>query len=269
MSSTTLSASWPLIWNFAQRDLRARYKRSALGWAWSMINPLSVVLIYGFVFSVVFKVEPDPTRSGNGEYFSLYLFAGLIVWNHITSLLNGAMAWLAGVSELRKKIFFPTEAALLGGAIAVSTQTLLEVTVLVLILIVFSNLSWTILLLPFIILLAGMFGLGLGFVAAILNARYRDVSYLIGIALNLGFYATPIVYTMSYLEGKAQWGIAASTFVGANPVARYVIAAHDVGYVGVAPSAVDWLVMTILGVVPFFAGLTYFRRRSMAISEEL
>ncbi len=234
-----------------------------------MINPLSVVLIYGFVFSVVFTVEPPTTRSGNGQFFSLYLFAGLIVWNLVTGMLNGSMGWLASVSDLRKKIFFPTETALLGGAIAAATQTMLEVGVLVVILLLLSNLSWTILLLPFVIVLAGMFGLGIGFVAAILNARYRDISYLVGIALSLGFYATPIVYTLEYLDGKERWGLAARSMVEANPVSRFVIAAHDVGYVGVAPSATDWAIMVALGVVPFAGGLTYFRRRSMAISEEL
>ncbi len=269
LNTSSLSSSWPLIWNFAQRDLRARYKRSALGWAWSMINPLSVVLIYGFVFSVVFRVQPPLTQSGHGQFFSLYLFSGLILWNHFTSLLNGSMAWLASVSDLRKKIYFPTETALLGGAIAIMAQTFLEVAVLVIILVVFSNLSWTIVLLPFVILLAGLFALGLGFVAAILNARYRDISYLVGIILNLGFYATPIIFTKEYLVGKEKWGIEAMTFIEVNPVARYVNAAHDVGYIGVAPSAVDWLIMIVLGVVPFLLGLSYFQSRSMAISEEL
>lgn len=269
MSFSTISSSWPLIWNFAQRDLKARYKRSVLGWAWSMINPLSVVLIYGFVFSVIFTVEPPTTKSGNGQSFSLYLFAGLILWNHITGLLNGSMGWLSGVSDLRKKIFFPTETAILGGAIAVTTQTLLEVGVLVIVLLLLSNLAWTVLLLPFIILLAGLFALGVGFVAAILNAQYRDVGYLIGIVLNLGFYATPIVYTLEYLDGAEIWGIEARPIVEAMPVARFVIAAHNVGYVGVAPSAVDWLIMIALGVIPFGLGLAYFRSRSMAISEEL
>ncbi|MEZ5342998.1 MAG: ABC transporter permease [Acidimicrobiales bacterium] len=221
------------------------------------------------MFSVVFTVTPPSTQSGNGRYFSLYLFVGLVVWNHVTGLLNGCMGWLASVSDLRKKIFFPTETALLGGAIAVTAQTLLEVGVLVVILILLSNLSWTIVLLPIVIFLAGLFGLGIGFVVSILNAQYRDVSYLVGIALNLGFYATPIVFTVEYLEGKEKWGIAASTFVDINPFARFVVAAHDVGYVGVAPSAADWLVMTLLGLVPFAVGLIYFRSRSMAISEEL
>lgn len=269
MSNSRILGSWPLIWNFAKRDLRARYKRSALGWAWSMINPLSVVITYSFVFSVVFQVEPPQTRSGNGVYFSLYLFSGLVLWNHITGLLNGAMGWLAGVSELRKKIYFPTETALLGGAIAVSTQTLLEVGVLVAILAIFSNLSWAIFYLPFIVLLAGMFALGIGFVAAILNSQYRDISYLVGIVLNLGFYATPIIYTEAFLEGKSKWGIQATSFVDLNPIARFVTAAHQAGYVGVGPSGFDWLVMIGLGVIPFTLGLAYFRRRSMAISEEL
>lgn len=269
MKTFVLAESWPLVWNFAQRDLRARYKRNLLGWGWSMINPLSVVLIYGLVFSVIFRVPPPPTRSGNGAYFSVYLFVGLIVWNHFTGMVNGSMGWLAGVSELRKKIYFPTETALFGGMIATTTQTMLEVAVLLSIQVLVSNFSWTIFLFPVIILLAGMFGLGIGFFVSIANTRYRDVAHLVGIVLNLGFYATPIVYTADYLEGKGKWGITGEMLINLNPVAHFVMSGHDVAYVGVLPEAQEWLIMLLLAVVPFVTGLVYFRRNSMSISEEL
>ena len=152
--SPSVRKSATLVYHFAERESKARYKRSLLGWFWSFLNPLTTVLVYSFVFGVVYDASPPLTDNGRAENFGLYLFTGLIVWSLFTGVVNGAMGWLSSVSDLRKKIYFPTETALLGGAAANAIQTGLEAGVLIAIMAVLLNLSWTVVFLPVALVLA-------------------------------------------------------------------------------------------------------------------
>lgn len=267
--------------------MRARYKRSLLGWLWSLINPVSTVLIYALVFGVFLRAQPPDLGNGNQGVFAVFLFTGLVVWTLFAGVVNGSMDSLAGVMDLRKKVFFPTETAILGGAIATAVQTGFEVVVLYLLLIALLNVSWTFLLLPFILVGVASFGLGIGLVISILNAKYRDVRYLTGIALSLMFFLAPIVYPASILElntegftapqvvsavlsgGLDTYGLPAQEIVAWNPISVFVQSAHDVVYFLRVPSLARIAVMVVCSVASPVLGLRFFRRRSMAISEEL
>lgn len=261
----------PLVINFAQREMAARYKRSLLGWLWSLLNPASTVLIYSLVFGVFLRTQPPETANGDAEIFAVYLFTGLVVWNLFNGVINGSMDWLTGVMDLRKKAYFPTETAILGGAIATIVQTIFEIAVLLAIMLALTNIGWTFLLLPFILLGAASFGLGIGLVVAILNARYRDVRYLIGIVLSLQFFLVPIVYPIGLLDNPDvdTYGLPAREIVRWNPVSVFVQAAHDVVYFLEVPSLGRIAIMVAAATISPAIGLTYFRRRSMEISEEL
>lgn len=261
----------PLVINFAQREMRARYKRSLLGWLWSLLNPVSTVLIYSLVFGVFLRTKPPATSNGDAEIFAVYLFTGLVVWNLFAGVINGSMDWLTGVMDLRKKAYFPTETAILGGAIAAIVQTVFEIVVLLVIMLALTNINWTFLLLPFILLGVASFALGIGCFVAILNARYRDVRYLTGIVLSLQFFLVPIVYPIGLLDNPDvdTYGLPAREIVRWNPVSEFVQAAHDVVYFLEMPSIERILVMIAAATISPALGLTYFRRRSMEISEEL
>lgn len=251
--------------------MAARYKRSLLGWLWSLLNPASTVLIYSLVFGVFLRTEPPATTNGRAEIFAVYLFTGLVVWNLFSSVINGSMDWLTGVMDLRKKAYFPTETAILGGTIAAIVQTCFEVAILLIIMIALANLSWTFLLLPFILLGTASFALGIGCFVAILNARYRDVRYLTGIVLSLQFFLVPIVYPIGLLDDPSvdTYGLPAREIVRWNPVSAFVQAAHDVVYFLEVPPASRVAIMVAAATISPALGLTYFRRRSMEISEEL
>lgn len=260
----------PLVINFARREMRARYKRSLLGWLWSLINPLSTVLIYGLVFGVFLRAEPPDLGNGETGIFAVYLFTGLVVWALFAAVVNGSMDWLAGVMDLRKKVYFPTETAIIGGAIATAVQSAFEVAVLYGIMLVIWNVSWTWLLLPIIMLGAASFAIGIGFVISILNARYRDIRYLTGIALSLLFFLAPIVYPAALLDNDLDtYGLPAREIVAWNPISVYVQSAHDVIYFLRVPSLGRIAIMLGCSIVTPLIGLNYFRKQSMAISEEL
>lgn len=263
-----LASYGPLTVNFARRELAARYKRSLLGWTWSVINPLSIVIIYSLVFGVFFRTPPPDTANGRAEFFSLYLFNGLVVWSIFTNVLTGSMGWMASVSDMRKKVYFPAETAIFGGAVAVAVQSALEMLVLAAIMLLFLNLGPTFLVMPLVLILAGMFGLGLGLVVAILNTLYRDVSYLVGIVLNLAFFLVPIVFTIEILPPTA-YGLPVERVLGFHPMAPFVSAGHDVAYFQRLPGLGDVVLMLLWSFGSVLVGLWYFRRRSMQISEEL
>lgn len=265
--SPSVRKSITLIYHFAERESKARYKRSLLGWFWSFLNPLVTVGVYWFIFGAVYRAVPPVTNNGNAENFGLYLFTGLIIWTLFTGLVEGSMDWLSSVSDLRKKIYFPTETALLGGAASNLVQTLLEVAVLVVIMTALSNISWTLVFLPVAMALALGFGLGLGFIVSVLNARYRDVKYLSGILLNVAFFAAPIVYTPELLK-KEQIPEIARLFVEWNPVALFIEISRDATYFLQVPLWNRFLAAVVWSVTTFVIGWVFFRRRSMSISEE-
>jgi ABC-type polysaccharide/polyol phosphate export permease len=265
--SPSVRKSATLIYHFAERESKARYKRSLLGWFWSFMNPLTTVIVYSFVFGIVYGAKAPLTDNGNAENFGLYLFTGLIVWSLFTGVVNGSMGWLTSVSDLRKKIYFPTETALLGGAAANAVQTGLEALVLIAIMGVAANLSWTLIFLPVAITMSLFFALGLGFIAAVFNARYRDIQYLIGILLNVAFFAVPIVYTPDLLMEDNVPDLA-RVFVEWNPPALFIEIARDAMYFLEVPQWNRVLAGLAWTVVTFAVGWWYFRDQSMAISEE-
>ena len=265
--SPSVRKSATLIYHFAERESKARYKRSLLGWFWSFLNPLATVGVYWFVFGTVYGAQPPVTDNGNAENFGLYLFTGLLVWALFTGVVNGSMGWLTSVSDLRKKIYFPTETALLGGAASNLVQTGLEAIVLIAIMTVLVNLSWTVVFLPMALLLALAFGLGLGFIVSVFNARYRDVQYLVGILLNVAFVAVPIVDTPELLRQEGVPDLA-RILLEWNPAALFVEISRDATYFLQVPQWNRFLAALAWASVTFAIGWGYFRDQSMAISEE-
>ena len=256
-----------LVRSFAERETKALYKRNLLGWLWSLLKPLTTVAVYSLVFGVIYRAAAPDTANGQAEVFALYLFSGLVVWNVFYAIVNGSMRWMDGVSELRKKIFFPTETALIGGAAATLLQSSLEALVLVVIMAAMANLSWTLVFLPVAMVLAAMFALGLGFAAAIVNARYRDIQHLTTIVLSVGFFMVPIVYTPDIVPERA-YGLPVARIVELNPLNSVIAVARDAVYFLEAPAVADLATAGAWAISVFAAGLAFFRRRSMAISEE-
>ena len=256
-----------LVRSFAERETKALYKRNVLGWLWSLLKPLTTVAVYSLVFGVIYRATAPATANGRAEVFALYLFSGLVVWGAFSTIVSSSMRWMDGVSELRKKIYFPTETALMGGSVATLLQSSMEALVLVLIMAVLVNVSWTLVFLPVAMMLAAMFALGLGFAASILNARYRDIQHLTTIVLSVGFFLVPIVYTPDIVPDRA-YGLPVARIVELNPLNSVIAVARDAVYFLEVPAAADLATAAAWSIGAFVLGLAFFRRRSMAISEE-
>ena len=262
-----------LVGNFAQRELRGKYKGSALGWFWSLLNPLATLGVYALVFGFFLKFQPPVAGNGELQNFAVYLFTALVAWNFFFAVVTGSIGALAGAGPLLKKIYFPAFAPVIGGAGATLFQTGIEVGLLLAVMVVLQNVSWTFVLLPYLLVLLALFAIGLGLLLAMLNVRYRDVAYLVTIVLNLLFYATPIIYPITLVPERAQAPLVGEIPVRdlyeLSPLTQFVEAFRDVVYLLQPPSLTRLLYLTVVSAVVFLVGFAYFQRGSRDVAELL
>lgn len=257
-----------LIGRLVQRELGSRYKRSVLGWLWSMLNPAATLAIYALVFGVLLKF--DPPRAGNGRFdnFALYLFCALVMWNAFYGVITGAMSALLDLGSLLGKVYFPPEAPAVAALLTVLFQAAIEASILMLILICLANVSWTFLLWPVLLLFLAIFALGIGLVLSVWNVRYRDVGYLATIALQFLFYVTPIVYPLSLIPERAM-GLPVRDIIRLNPLSQFTEASRELLY------GLDWPGLLRLGLMALISlavgagGWMMFKVRTRDIAEEL
>ena len=256
-----------LIYNLAQRELRSRYKKSVLGWAWSLLNPASTLVIFSFVFGVIFDAKAPVAGNGSTDSFALYLFCGLVVWNFFSGTVNGSMAALQSAGALLNKVYFPPACPAIANMFTVMLQALIEGGILVAIMVVIGNVGVTYLLFPLLLVMVGLFGLGIGLVASVYNVYLRDVGYLVGIVMNMLFYATPIVYPVAQVEAAIpSW---AFRIYELNPLTQFVAWSRDAFYLLVWPSALSFLAVIGVSLVTFVVGSALFTRKARNVIEEL
>lgn len=253
------------------RELRGKYKRSVLGWAWSLLNPTAMMLIYTLVFRYLLKIEVAPGDPSGLDVFPLFLLCGLLPWNYLTNSMFGGMGGLVGNANLVKKVYFPRE-ILVGSNVASWTFSLgIELGVLCVALLVAGNmvLPW---LVPLLVLVAlqTAFVLGIALALAVLNVYFRDVQHLLGIFMQLWFYATPIIYPISLVaEADESNSLPLLRLYRLNPMARFVEAYRDVLYDLRLPPAQDLLFLTVVSVLALVAGYAIFHRLEPRLAEEL
>lgn len=251
-----------LIANLAQRDLKARYKKSVLGWVWSLINPAATLAIYTVVFGFFLRAEP-PAAGNGSKSFALYLFCGLVIWNLFAGVVNTSIASFQTAGPLLTRTYFPPECPMVAGLATVLLQSVIEAGILIAVMIVIGNLSWTAILVVPIFALMACFAFGIGLVLGLANIRFRDVNYLVGIGMQVLFYATPIVYPLSIVPDEYR------RFMELNPIGSFVYAMRQVLYTLDVPTLGNWAVMVISAAMSLVLGWTIFSRWAPTVIEEL
>lgn len=257
-----------LIGNFAARELKGKYKGSLLGSAWSLLNPLATLAVYSLVFGFFLRF-PVPV-AGNGELqnFAVYLFTGLVVWNAFYAITTGSMAALVGAGPLLRKIHFPPFAPVVGNALAAFNQTAIELGLLLAIFLVVLNVGWTLLLVPVLLVLLAAFSIGLGLFLAMLNARFRDVNYIVQVVLNLLFYSAPIIYPIAFVTARYDehpW----LRLYEYNPITAFVEAFRAALYHLQFPGWGELGYLALVSAGTLALGWWYFQRGAQDVSEEL
>ena len=258
-----------LILNLTQRELKGRYRKSLLGWVWSLLNPASTLAIYTIVFGYFFKAQLPKDPRDHLNSFTLYLFTGLVLWNFFSGVVNGAMGSLLNAGPLLKKIYFPAEAPVIANAITTLFQTAIEAAILIVVMVIVGNDSWTFLLLPIIIALLMLFAIGIGLLVGLANVYFRDVNYLIGIVLSLLFYATPVIYPITLVPIRIWGWLPARAIITANPLTQFVYSARDLMYRRQLPTLTRFSYIVVASFASFALGLYVFHFRRHEISEEV
>ena len=257
-----------LIGNLASRDLRSRYKKSVLGWTWSLINPAVTLGIYTVVFGYFPKGTAPVAGNGTTTSFALWLFSALVLWNAFSSGINIAMTSFIASGGLLTRTYFPPECPVIAGTATVLTQTCVESVILLGFMVVLGNLGWTTLFLPLIVILITCFAFGLGMIVSLLNVRYRDVAYLVNVSLQVAFYATPIVYRIDQIPAKVG-GFSPVTILRLNPLTHFVGAMRSSVYLLRPPTLTNWIVMVVSALLSVLIGWRFFAKRAPRYIEEI
>lgn len=252
-----------LLRTLTARELKARYRGSLLGYLWSLVNPLLLLVVYTFVFSTIFDPR-DPAVSPYG----LFLVTGLFPWIWIqTSWLEGAGSLLANAGLIRKAAF-PVEILPLVPVLANLVHFALALPVIAAAFVVYrlsggSISGPTALLVPVVVAaqLPMAAGLALGFAA--LNAHFKDVRDLLANLLTLLFFMTPILYTVERLEGHPL----VQGVVTLNPFTPFAQAYQQTVFFGELPGLGLWLRMLAISFVVWAAGAWLFERLSGTLVE--
>jgi ABC-2 type transport system permease protein len=268
---------WELLRNLVRKDLKVKYKGSTLGFAWSLANPLLLMIVYYVVFQLILK--------GRIPSFAIYLMSGLLVWNAFSTAVQGAATSVVGNANLVKKVRFPLPVLPLSAVGFAIVHFVLQMLVLLVVVAVtgHSIIGWQLLLAIPALAVALLFTVALSLLVAALNVRYRDTQHLLEVALLAWFWLNPIVYDIGLVRDKLgsymfiywlnpmsdvvvtmQRAIYKTAYIGTGPDRQLILA--DPGYVWY----LEHLAITlVIGALLFVVGLRSFRKRSADFAEEL
>ncbi|MDZ8027607.1 MAG: ABC transporter permease [Nostoc sp. SerVER01] len=259
-------AKFNLLRTLVRRDLDARYKGSILGNLWPLLNQLSQLLIYTYVFSVVLRVKLTlKSLPESNLTFGLWLFAGLIPWIAFTGGLIQSASSVVGQPNLVKKVVFPLTLLPLVPILSTFIESSLGLMALIFFVAAISHtLHTTLALLPLVWLTQLLLTAGLGYLVAGLTVFLRDIPQTLGMILNIWFYATPLVYPASAIP--EQWR---SLIFWLNPIAAIAEVYRDIVLVGEIKHWGEWGVSSLIAVLVFFGGLWCYRRLRPAFADVL
>ena len=192
------------------RHLAMRYRGSALGFLWSFLNPLCLLLVYTLVFRYYIRFDQV-------ENYTVFLFCGLLPWLWFTSALSEGASAIVGSGHLITKSMFPAHILPAVSTITSMVNFLLSLPLLLIFMLAFGQaFHWTLLLLPLLVAFQFMLQLGLALALASLNVNYRDVQHILGNLLTFLFFLCPIIYPASVVPERFRFTLEL------NPLAQFV-----------------------------------------------
>lgn len=252
-----------LIWQMTKREVVGRYRGSILGLFWSFFNPVLMLIIYTFVFSVVFKARWGTGGESRFE-FALILFCGLIAFNLFAEVLSRAPTLILGNVNYVKKVVFPLEilplvamgAALFHGIVSLSV-------LLVFYVLVSASLHWTIVFAPLVILPLILTTLGMSWFLASIGVFLRDVAQVVGLLVTVLMFLSPIFYPVSAIPARYQ------VFIYMNPLTFIIEQMRDVLIWGKLPSWSGLCLVMLVGMLVAWGGLVWFQKTRKGFADVL
>jgi lipopolysaccharide transport system permease protein len=250
----------PLVQSLVARELKARYRGSVLGFFWSFINPLLLLSIYTFVFTVIL-----PNQNKVAQPYALFMFCGILPWNWFATSLMEASGALVSGGNLIKKVLFPAEILPIVSVLANMVHFFLGLTILAAFVIGYrhwpdlAGLAWF----PVVVLVQLVFTLALSLFFAALTVHFRDIRDLLSNLLTFWFFATPIIYP--WLDPNV---IAYKRLFDLNPFTHIAVAYQEILFFDGPVGHAKWLVaLGVFSVGLFLAAYWFFDRLRDSFAE--
>ena len=238
-----------LLLFFAWRDLKVRYKQTAVGVSWALFQPFFTMVVFSVFFGGLAKMPSD------GIPYPIFVFVGLLLWQFFSTALTDASNSLVGNQGIITKVYFP-RLILPISTILVKFVDLFIASIILVGLMVFYHYTphlWGLLIIPLLLLISFFAALGGGLILASVNVKYRDVRYALPFFIQILLFLTPVIYPPS-IAGKYSWILAINPMTGVIKAARSAL-------LGGAP--INWLLLGISGAVCFvilIIGFVYFKK---------
>jgi lipopolysaccharide transport system permease protein len=245
-----------LIVTFAARDLKVQYAQTYLGLLWSVIQPLTGLIIFSFFFQRVIHLKLNTP-------YSVFVFTGIMGWFYFTSLVGQAGIVLMNNQQLIKKIQFPRLVLPLSKALTGFIEFSISLVLLfILMLITGCSFSWHVIFLPLVILANAITGLSVGIWLSALTVRFRDLHHIIPYLVGFGIWLTPVFYPTTIVPKEFDF------IYYFHPVAN-VIALYRWIFTGTEVNVAQIVVSISLALILFLSGLVFFIRNEKFIAEHL
>ena len=260
-----VAANRSLLWQFVKRSVASRYRGSMLGLFWSFVQPMMMLCVYTFVFSVVFKSRWGTDVDGGGRgSFAIIMFCGMAVFNIFSEAVNLNCTIVVANQNLVKKVIFPLEILPLSQTMATFAVGMVWFLLLFLgTVFIFGTISFTMLLLPLILIPLFLFTLGVSYFTASLGVYVRDTGYIVGVVLQILFFMTPIFYPVAAIPERYRWPIQA------NPLTIMIEEARKVFLFGELP---DWRFLAAafaVSLLTLHLGFLWFHKTKKGFADVL
>jgi lipopolysaccharide transport system permease protein len=253
-----------LIWQMTRREVAARYRGSLIGLAWSFINPLLMLLVYTFVFSVVFKSRWGVNANESRADFAIILFTGMIVYGLFAESINRAPGLIISNVNYVKKVVFPLEILAWVSLGSILFQSLMSFIVLLLAQVIINHvLPWTIIFLPLVLLPLVFAILGVSWFLAAMGVYVRDVGQITGVITTILMFLSAVFYPLSALPQEYQ------AILKINPLVTIITESRNVLIYGTLP---DWFSLSIVLIAGFAiaaAGFWWFQKTRKGFADVL
>jgi lipopolysaccharide transport system permease protein len=245
-----------LIWQLTRRDVSARYRGSFIGLAWSFLQPLLMLAVYTFVFSVVFKARWNTASiNENRADFAIILFAGMIVFSFFADTLNRAPGLIIANVNYVKKVVFPLEILAWVSTGTVLFHSLISLIILLLAqLLINHRLPWTVFLFPLVMLPLIAAGLGISWFLAALGVYVRDVGQLTSVFTTVLMFVSTVFYPLSALPAEYQ------AWLKLNPLVLVITESRNTLIYGILPDWISLGVVYLLGIGLAVFGFWWFQK---------
>jgi lipopolysaccharide transport system permease protein len=255
-----------LIFTLTSRDLKARYRGSMLGFFWSLANPLLLLGVYTFVFTVVFE---HGRYGGSPDPFALFLFTGILPWSFFAGAVLESTGAITGNAGLVKKVMFPAEAMPIVVVLSHLVHFLMALPILLVAIGIAIALgrgviTAAILIAPLLMLLQTMFIVGIALCVSSAAVLFRDLRDLMANLLTLGFFLTPILYTLEQIRI-----VPLRTALLFNPMTPFIRGYQSIFFFGQVPGPLEWLLMSGYALLSFIVGFLVFDRLRDTLAEAI